>query len=109
MPERLAPLEIKLRKFSERLHRGWAKLHPVTEQQLDVVRQAVRQKWAQEQRPAQDVAREGASPQAHKDRPTVKETKGQVRAPKTRTQARSAPRRRRVQKQTPKQAHRLSQ
>ena len=109
MPERLTPLENKLRKFSERLHRGWAKLHPVTEQQLDVVRQAVRQQWAQEQRPAQDVAREEASPQTQKDRPTVKETKAQIRAPKTRAQARTAPRRPRVQKQTPKQVHRLSQ
>lgn len=109
MPERLTPLEIKFRKFSERLHRGLARLHPVTEQHLDVVRQTVRQQWAQEQRQAQDVAREKASPQVQKDRPTVKETKVQVRTPKTRVQARSAPRRPRVQKQTPKQVHRLSQ
>jgi hypothetical protein len=84
-------------------------LHPVTEQHLDVVRQAVRQQWAQEHRQAQDTAREGASSQTQKDGPAVKETKAQVRAPKTRVQARTAPRRPRVQKQTPQQVHRMSQ
>ena len=109
MPERLTPLENKLRKFSERLHRGWAKLHPVTEQHLDVVRQAVRQQWAQEQRQAPRVAQKKTSRQTQADQPAIKETKVQAQTPKVRVKAKAVIRRRPAQKQTPKQVHRLSQ
>ena len=39
--------EAKLRKLGQRVRQGWAKLYPVSEQQLAKVRAAVRQQWEQ--------------------------------------------------------------
>ncbi len=53
----------KLRKLADRLHRGWAKLHPVTEKQMLGVREAVRDQWLREQ---QVQSQAGSTGQTHK-------------------------------------------
>jgi hypothetical protein len=37
--------EAKLARLGERLERGFAKLHPISEKHLEAVRQAVRERW----------------------------------------------------------------
>jgi hypothetical protein len=49
MPDDLTQCETNLRKLAERLHKGWARLHPVTEKNLALVRQAVHEQWRKEQ------------------------------------------------------------
>ena len=50
MPDDTTQSEAKLRKLAERLHRGWEKLHPVTEKELAAVRQVVREQWEHEEK-----------------------------------------------------------
>ena len=45
MPEHDDDLEIKRQKFAERLRWGWQQLHPVTQQDLELARQVVREEW----------------------------------------------------------------
>ena len=37
--------EAKLRRFADRVRRGWARQYPGTEQELAAVRQVIRQEW----------------------------------------------------------------
>jgi len=48
MPDPHTEAEKKLRLLAERVRRGRARLQPLTEKELDVVRQAVRRQWEQE-------------------------------------------------------------
>ena len=50
MTDDCAEAEAKLQKLADRVHRGWAKLHPVTEKELEGVREAVREQWQREER-----------------------------------------------------------
>jgi hypothetical protein len=43
-------LERKFEKLAEGLRRGWAKMHPLTEKEKGVVRDAVREQWNEEQK-----------------------------------------------------------
>jgi hypothetical protein len=45
MPEHDDDLESKRQKFAERLRLGWQQLYPVTEQDLELGRKAVREEW----------------------------------------------------------------
>ena len=56
MSDNLAQSEAKLQKLAKHLHRGWAKLHPATENDLAAVREVVRQQWEQEQKIEQRIA-----------------------------------------------------
>ena len=40
--------EDKLRRFAERVHRGWAKQYPGTDQERTAVRQVIREQWQRE-------------------------------------------------------------
>ena len=51
MPDPNAEAEKKLRRLAERVRRGRARLQPLTEKELNVVRQAVRRQWEYEHRP----------------------------------------------------------
>ena len=53
MPEQNTDAEAKLKKLGQRLRQGWAKQHPVPQQSIDTVRDAVRQEWEREQAVAQ--------------------------------------------------------
>jgi hypothetical protein len=44
-----APYEPQPRRLTERLRAGAARLYPATQPQLELVRQIVRQRWAQQQ------------------------------------------------------------
>jgi hypothetical protein len=56
MPNDHTETERKLEKLAERLHDGWAKLHPVTEKELAGVHQAVREQWEKEQKIEKSMA-----------------------------------------------------
>ena len=43
MTDDLKKAEAQLKKLSERLHKGWNKLHPVTEKHLSIVRGAFKE------------------------------------------------------------------
>ena len=62
-----------LRKLGQRVQHGLTKLHPVTDQQMAKVREAVRQHWKQTH-PAQDQSQEAQAKSA------VRPTKGQQRS-----------------------------
>ena len=47
MPDDITEAEAKLRKLGERLRQAWARERPLTQQELETVRQAVRQQWEQ--------------------------------------------------------------
>jgi len=46
--EEIKALKAKLEKLADRVRRGWAKLHPVTEAQLAEVNRRLLEKWQQE-------------------------------------------------------------
>jgi hypothetical protein len=50
MPDKNLDAEKKLRQLGKRVRQGLAKLHPVTDQQMGRVREAVRQRWEQTQK-----------------------------------------------------------
>lgn len=50
MPDDHSDAEAKLQKLAQRLHRGWAKLHPATTKELAAVRAVVQEQWEQEHR-----------------------------------------------------------
>lgn len=66
--------EEKLRQLGERLRRGWAKLYPVTEKELSVVRQVVREQWEQK----------------HQARETTEVKKSATKSQQAKTQSKSA-------------------
>lgn len=49
-------VEAKLRRLADRVHRGWAKLYPMTEQEREMVRQAAREQWEREEQVRQELA-----------------------------------------------------
>jgi len=49
MPHQNTDAEAKLKKLGQRLRQGFARQHPVPQQSLDTVRDAVRQEWEREQ------------------------------------------------------------
>ncbi len=62
MPDDESNAEASLRKLGRRLHQGWERLQPVTQNELEKVREAVRKQWEQEQKPAQGTGQEQAPP-----------------------------------------------
>ncbi len=65
MPNQNTDAELALRKLGERLRAGWVKKHPVPEQSLKTVREAVRGQWEREQVERQNKK---GTPQAGKGR-----------------------------------------
>ena len=57
MPEQENEIERKLHKLADRLRLGWQKQHPVTQKDLGLVRQVVREQWDKEQSLAQEAAK----------------------------------------------------
>ena len=49
MPDQNTDAAAKLQKLGQRLRQGFARQHPVPQQSLDTVRDAVRQEWEREQ------------------------------------------------------------
>jgi hypothetical protein len=49
MPNQNTDAESALKKLGQRLRQGWAKMHPIPDQSLETVRNAVRDQWKQEQ------------------------------------------------------------
>ena len=49
MPAKRSEAERKLGQLAEHLREGWKKLHPVTEDHLKKVRDAIQQEWEKEQ------------------------------------------------------------
>jgi hypothetical protein len=49
MPKKANQAKEKLETLAEHLRRGWKKLHPVKDELLEKVREAVRKQWDQEQ------------------------------------------------------------
>jgi hypothetical protein len=49
MPEKSTDAGAKLKKLGERLRAGIAKRHPITDKNLDIVRQTMREEWQREQ------------------------------------------------------------
>lgn len=76
--------EARLHKLARRLHQGWEKLHPVTEKELDAVRQAVRAQWEQEQK----VGRQAAASAQTKKGKSAEQTQ---ESKKTRSQGHTKP------------------
>jgi hypothetical protein len=64
MPNHKPDAERALHKLGKRLREGWAQKHPIPEQSLETVRNAVREEWVQEQtaererKPAPDAAKD---------------------------------------------------
>jgi hypothetical protein len=56
-----------LESLAEHLRRGWQKLHPVTDQQLEKVRDAVRKQWDEEKLTKKEGAK-GSNRKNAKDR-----------------------------------------
>jgi len=54
MPNEKKDAEEMLQKLGQRIRRGAAKLHPVTEKELEAVRTAVRQQHQEEQKSKSD-------------------------------------------------------
>ena len=52
MPDQNTDAAAKLQKLGQRLRQGFARQHPVPQQSLDTVRDAVRQEWEREQEAA---------------------------------------------------------
>ena len=50
MPDELSDAEAKLKQLAERLRQGWAVRHPVSEETVAAVRQAVKQQWEQQKK-----------------------------------------------------------
>ncbi len=55
MADHDADMEAKQKKFTDRVKQGWAILHPATEADREIVRQAVQEQWAKEQQAAQEA------------------------------------------------------
>lgn len=70
MPDDTTQSEAKLQKLAQRLHRGWAKLHPATEKDLAAVRAVVRQQWEKDQKIEQRIA--ASKPAKDATRPQTK-------------------------------------
>jgi len=49
MPDQSTDAAAKLRKLGQRLRQGFARRHPVPEQSIQTVKDAVRQQWEREQ------------------------------------------------------------
>jgi len=49
MPAKRSEAERKLGQLAEHLRKGWKKLHPVEEDHLKKVRDAIQQEWEKEQ------------------------------------------------------------
>jgi hypothetical protein len=47
MPDDITEAEAKLRKLGERLRQAWARERPLTQEESETVRQAVRTQWEQ--------------------------------------------------------------
>ncbi len=78
--EETDPIKAKLEKLAERVRRGWAKLHPVTEAQLAVVNRRLREKWQQE---AKILQAEKQSSKAKGKSKQAKPTQAQSQKPKS--------------------------
>jgi hypothetical protein len=75
MPDDTTESEAKLRKLAERLHRGWEKLHPVTEKELAAVRQVVRAQWEHEQQVRHRVEKAQKAAESTQTKPAAEQKK----------------------------------
>jgi hypothetical protein len=62
MTDDITKSESKLRKLGEQLRQAWAKQNPLTQRELEAVRQAVRKQWEMEQQVKVDVDRKVSPP-----------------------------------------------
>ena len=50
MPDEKSNAEDKLRKLGQRVREGWAKKHPTSEKQIQIIRGVIREDWEKEQK-----------------------------------------------------------
>lgn len=62
MPDTPSNAEESLRKLGQRARRGWERTRPVTPEEMEKVRQAVREQWEKEQNQGQSKAPDSSNP-----------------------------------------------
>jgi hypothetical protein len=58
--------EAMLQRLAERVHRGWAKQHPMTEKEWERVRAAVQEQWQREEQVRRDLEAARLAQEAHR-------------------------------------------